>query len=505
MILFVNPRATRPKNRRFPLSVMAIGAALPEHVEWQIVDGNKPNADPLAEIVAHVEQRRGSADPVRLVAFTVMPGPQLVSAVPLTRAVKARYPELPIVWGGNFASLYPSPVLSAPYIDWVVRGQGEHTFLELLDVLDGARDPHDVAGLCFRERDGSHHIGIERRWVGPDELSPPPYHKIDVADYLHPTYLGRRTGVYQASIGCPHGCKFCGVITVYGRKERIASPARTVEHLGFLMREHGMDAVHFYDNNFFVSEPQARDFAKHIAPLGLRWWCEARVDTLTRFSDDTWRLLARSGLGMVFYGAESGSDEVLRKMDKGTTTAQIVEVAVRSREHGIIPEFSFIFGDPHDPGGEIERTLAFVRQLKAVNPDMELISQFYTPTPQRRGTYGDVDALQGTPASLEEWTQPEWVEWMTHEAPKVSWVDDRLRARVRDFQLVLQSRFPSVHDQRTQPWGKALGRLMSRRRWARGDFDAPSALRTVRRLAQREPDDPQAYGHLRPPSPVATP
>ena len=57
---------------------------------------------------------------------------------------------------------------------------------------------------------------------------------------------------------------------------------------------------------------------------------------------------------MVFCGAESGSDEVLRKMSKGTTTAQIVEVAARSREHGIIPEFSFVFGDPDEPEREID-------------------------------------------------------------------------------------------------------------------------------------------------------
>jgi len=480
--------------------VMAVGAALPEHVSWEIVDGNRPNADPLAEITAHVERGRGGADPVRIIAFTVMPGPQLVSAVPLTRAVKARFPELQIVWGGNFPSLYPAPVLAAPYVDWVVRGQGEQTFLELLDALDGTRDPHDVAGLSFRERDGSHHIGVERRWIGPDELPAPPYHKIDVADYLHPTFLGRRSGVYQASIGCPHGCKFCGVISVYGRKERIGSPARTAEHLGWLAREHGMDSVHFYDNNTFVSEAQARDFADHLAPLGLRWWCEARVDVLSSLSDDSWRRLARAGLTMVFCGAESGSDDVLKKMGKGTTTAQILEVAARTRAHGIIPEFSFVFGDPQDPEGDIDGTLAFIRRLKAVNPDMELISYFYTPTPQRRGTYGDVDAVGGTPATLEEWTQPEWVAWMTHEEPQVPWMNKRLRARVHDFELVLKSRFPSVLDRRTHHWGKAVGRLLARRRWARGDFDAPDALRAVRRLAQREADDTQAYGHLRPPA-----
>jgi radical SAM superfamily enzyme YgiQ (UPF0313 family) len=499
MIVFVNPRATRPKNRRFPLSLMAVGAALPAGTEWEIVDGNLPDADPLAQIRARVDAAARGPDPVQAIAFTVMPGPQLVSAVPLSRAVKELFPDIPIVWGGNFGSLYPAPVLDAPYVDWVVRGQGEQTFAELLEVLDGRRDPRTVAGLAFPNPDGSPWMAPERHWMGPDDLPDPPYHRIDVDQYLHPTFLGRRSGVYQSSIGCPYGCKFCGVISVFGSREKQQAPARTVQHLEFLARNHGMDSVHFYDNNFFVGEAHAREFAERVAPLGLRWWCEARVDALVRFSDDTWRLLKRAGLTMVFCGAESGSDEVLRKMNKKTTTAQILDVAAKTREHGIIPEFSFVFGDPDEPEREIDNTLGFIRRLKAVNPAMELISYFYTPTPQRRGTYGDVDALAGTPDTLEEWIQPEWVAWMTHEDPLVPWLDRRLKARVEDFELVLKSRFPSVHDHRTKDWGKALGRLLARRRWEQGRFADPRALRTVRRLAQVAPDDRQAYGHLRRP------
>jgi anaerobic magnesium-protoporphyrin IX monomethyl ester cyclase len=497
MILLVNPRATRPKNRRFPLSIMALGAALPADVTWEIVDGNLPNADVLGELSARIDAQRNSSDPVRAVAFTVMPGPQLVSAVPLSRALKERYPNIPIVWGGNFPSLYPTPVLNAPYIDWVVRGQGEDTFVELMDVLEGDRDPKTVAGLSFRSVDGSHWIGAERTWKGPAELPAPRYDKIPVDEYLRPTFLGRRSGVYQASIGCPFGCKFCGVISVYGSRERVQPPERTVEHLSFLVREHGMDSVHFYDNNFFVKEDHARELAERITPLGLKWWCEARVDTLTRYSEDTWRLLKRAGLTMMFCGAESGSDAVLKKMNKGTTTAQILEVAARARAHGIIPEFSFVFGDPDDPEREIENTLAFIRRLKDVNPAMELITYFYTPTPQRRGTYGNVDAVSGTPATLEEWTEPEWVAWMTHEDPLVPWLDRRLKAKVEDFELVLKSRFPSVQDGKTAEWGKLLGRILARKRWATGHYADPRVLRAVRRIAQRTPDDSQAYGHLR--------
>jgi radical SAM superfamily enzyme YgiQ (UPF0313 family) len=503
MIIFVNPRATKPKNRRFPLSVMSVGAALPPEVSWEIVDGNRPQIDALEVIRDHVERLAGTADPVRMIALSVMPGPQLVSAVGLSKALKSAFPALPIVWGGNFGSLYPAPVLNAPYVDWVVRGQGEQTFCDLLAVLEGRLDAKTVPGLAFRLEDGSHHIGPERVWVGPDQLPDPPYHKIDVADYLHPTFLGRRTGVYLASIGCPYACTFCGVISVYGRKEKLQSAERTARHLSWLVENHGMDSVHFYDNNFFLNDAQAREMAEALMPLGINWWCEARVDAVLRFSDETWRMLRASGMRMVFFGAESGSDEVLAKMNKGITTAQTAEVARITRRHDVIPEFSFVLGDPDEPEREINNTLAFIRRLKRINPASEIISQFYTPTPQRAGTYGSVDPLAGTPLDLDEWIRPEWVGWMTHEDPHVPWLDRELKDRVDNFDLVLKSRFPSAHDLVTSRWGKLAGRLLAMPRWAGERYDDPVLLRRLRGLARKSADDRQAYGHLRAPGRVA--
>ena len=498
MILFVNPRVTAPKNRRFPLSLMAVGAALPPSIEWEILDENQPHIDVCAEIARHVAARAEGHDPVTMIALTVMPGPQLVSAVRLSKALRAQHPDVPLVWGGNFGSLYPAPVLNAPYVDWLIRGQGEHAFAELLEAIEGRRDPHAIAGIGFREADGSHYIGPERAWIGPAELPDPPYHKIDAADYLQPTVLGHRTGVYQASIGCPFGCSFCGVISVFGRKEKVQPPARTAEHLAFLKRAYGMDSLHFYDNNFFLNEAHALEIADALLPLGLAWWCEARVDTLSRFSDATWRKLKAAGFRMVFCGAESGSDEVLAKMNKGITTTQTAAVAAKTREHGIVPEFSFVFGDPDEPEREIENTLAFIRRLKAINPSLEVIRYYYTPTPQRSATYGNVDPLSGTPDNLDDWVTPEWVGWMTHHDPDVPWLDRRLKARVEDFETVLQSRFPSVHDRQTRAWGKLLGSMLARRRWESGRFADPALLRRVRRLARKVPDDSQAFGHLRP-------
>ncbi len=500
MILLVNPRATKPWLRRFPLSIMALGAALPEDVAWDLVDGNKPEYADLVEVLRQrIEAQRASGDPVSLLAFTVMPGPQLAAAVPVTKRIKALFPEIPVVWGGYFASLYPQPVGNAPFIDFLVRGQGEKTFLELLDVLAGKRDPATVAGLGWK-KDGALVLNPERPWIGPGELPAPPYHRIHVPEYLEKTHLGARSGVYQASIGCPYTCSFCGVISVYGSREKFEEPARTAKHLAFLANEHGMDSVHFYDNSFFQAEAHGREVCDRLTPLGLSWWCESRIDVLLNYKDDTFRAMKASGLRMVFFGAESGSNEVLAKMEKRLTIEETLALAARIKEWDIVPEFSFVLGGPEDPGHEIDQTLALMKKLKDVNPAAEMVFYFYTPTPQRRAAYGGVNPLDGTPEALEDWTAPEWVDFMTHEKPDVPWMTEALRAKVLDFELILKSRFPSLHDLKTRPWGKVLAQRLARRRWADGDFRDPRLIRSIRKFARIPKDDTQLYGHLRPPA-----
>ncbi len=126
MIVLVNPRATNPRNRKLPLSIMALGAALPEGTAWEIVDGNRPGVDPYRDIAARIElANRESRSPSALVAMTSVAGTAAHECCSLARRLKARFPSVPIVWGGYFPSLYQQPVLSAPYVDWVVRGQGE--------------------------------------------------------------------------------------------------------------------------------------------------------------------------------------------------------------------------------------------------------------------------------------------------------------------------------------------------------------------------------------------
>jgi radical SAM superfamily enzyme YgiQ (UPF0313 family) len=478
VILLLHPRSTKPKNRRFPLSVLSLAAVLEGSEDYRIIDGNLV-ADPAADLEAAVRD-----NPVELLGVSVMPGPQMAEAIPLCRTFRQKFPAIPIVWGGYFPSLYPDAAQNAGYVDFAVRGQGEDTLLELLEAVRRQRGYASVRGLSYKDHKSRHVHNPERVFRGPDEFPRLPYCSIDAEKYVLPTFLGSRTAVHQASVGCPYQCNFCGVITAYGSREKMESPARTEMVLRRLQREYGINAVQFYDNNFFLREEHAREQADRFAPLELHWWCEARVDAMLRYSDDTLRRISRAGAKMIFFGAESGSDWVLAQMNKQLKAEQTLELARRIREFGIIPEFSFVVGNPQAPEQDVKENLAFVRKIKKVNPDAEIILQHYIPTPQRDGMYGGVESQVEFPLTPEEWANPKWLNFTTREEPGVSWLPRRTKQRVDDFELVVSSRWPTAQDFRMPKWGRVLLQGLSSWRYALGVYRWPRELEWAQKLVE---------------------
>ena len=257
-----------------PLAVLALAAALEGKEEYEIIDGNVER-DPTARILEAIDQHH-----VELLGISVMPGPQMVAAMETSRDIKRLRPQVPICWGGYFASLYPDAALNARYVDYVARGQGEDTLLDLVAALRGERTIDSVNGLSYKDSFVLCYANKERAMKGPDEFPWIPYHRIPVEKYLRPSFFGKRTAVHHASIGCPFNCSFCGVHAAYGNKEKMESPERTVAILTHLVERYQADSVQFYDMNFFLREEHARELCDRMAHLNLRWWCDARADIM---------------------------------------------------------------------------------------------------------------------------------------------------------------------------------------------------------------------------------
>lgn len=483
MIILVHPQSTRPRNRRFPLAVLSLAAVLEGKEDYVIVDGNA-DAEPAVTLDRIARERE-----VALLAASVMPGPQMKAAIPLCRDFRAKHPSVPIVWGGYFPSLYPDAALNASYVDFAVRGQGEDTFLDLIHALRRHCKLNAIAGLSYKDEFGLHVHNAERPLRSPNDFPWLPYDGLpNVEKYIVPTFLGRRTAVHQASIGCPFRCTFCGVVPVYQGRQRAETPERTVAVLQYLKRRFQIDAVQFYDNNFFLNETHTANLAAQMAPLKLRWWAEGRIDTVLRYSEKTFRQLRDAGAAMIFFGAESGSDQVLRQMNKHLTSDQTIELAAKIRRFGIVPEFSFVVGNPQDPERDAQETIRFIRRIKRVNPDAEIILQHYIPTPHPDGMYGKVDGKIEFPRTPEEWATERWYNFTTRHDPNVAWLPKKLKRHIDNFELVVNSRWPTIQDIHLPVWGRALLAGLSSWRYSLGLYHMPVELRYAQRLvALRKP------------------
>lgn len=197
---------------------------------------------------------------------------------------------------------------------------------------------------------------------------------------------------------------------------------------------------------------------------------------------------------MVYVGAEAASDEVLKRMKKGTKVENTFEMVRLCRDNGVVPELSFVLGGPDDPEGEVEKTLHFIRKVKAVHPGAEVILYFYSPTPQRDPAWIKADSAADRlpvlkrygpdgpelPTTPEEWTQPQWLAYVCHQdAP---WLTPKIRRRVKGFARVLACRFPTVQDWSTPAWGKAVLRGLAGWRYATGRWENPWELEMAKRL-----------------------
>jgi radical SAM superfamily enzyme YgiQ (UPF0313 family) len=495
-VLLINPTITARRNARFPLAVLSLAALLEERYTTTLLDGNVDRDFVASALRLLAEQ------PVDALGVTVMGGPQLRSAIALCTAVRARFPALPIIWGGAFPTNCPGAALRVPYVDFAVRGQGEETLTQLLDQLFGERsmDLAAVPGLSWREGPRIVHNPL-RAFSAAGLARRLPYERLrHPQQYLSRTYLGRRTAGYQAALGCRFRCTFCGVATMFRGKTALPTAARLQEDLSFLTRL-GTDAVNFYDHNFFDREVDMVPLLEILAKFALPWWAFARSDALADLSERSWQLVRRSRLSMAYIGAESPSDWLLHDVRKGTSCDQTWAAVEACSGHGVTPELSFMLAPPEDPEGETEKTFEFIRLIKRRFPQTEIMLYIYSPLPPAEGASAHPSKVRAThglndaagqpvvfPATADEWARSEWVNYWCHKS--APWLSARLRRRIADFETVLGCRFPTIIDVRSPAWGKTALRALSSWRYRFRRYDRPWELDLSKKLVRLH--DPRA-------------
>lgn len=293
------------------------------------------------------------------VSFLDDPGPIvgvscMVSMLPFvalgTRRFKERYPGCTIVLGGPGPSGVAESIISSfPWIDIVCRGEGEETIVELVNALKANADLGSVRGIAYRSPDGTRSTPPRPRIQNPDDIPPPAYGAVDLSDYNSVSMITAR--------GCPYKCAFCDVGPLWGNRTYSRSVGKVIEELSLLRNEYGRDTVHLADDTFDLKRSRTEQLCEEIGKLGMKWTCLARIDLI---DEELLVMMAEAGCRSIFLGIESGSDEVLRKINKRFTIAEATEKVELTRKYIDKVVTSYIWGFPFETLDDFKSTLLSV-------------------------------------------------------------------------------------------------------------------------------------------------
>ena len=416
--------------------------------------------------------------------ISLVTGPMIRETVEIARALKAWNPDFPVILGGWHPSLLPKQTLEAPFIDYVVRGQGEETLLELVQHIESGSAPDFVPGIGFK-RDGKLIFTSERPLRPLVEMPPKAYHLANFDAYER--LCGRRWAMYISSLACPFNCAYCTNAGVYGRKWNALPAEQFAEETVDLTRRYDLEMLWVVDDNFLVDLDRAKLIAENLVRAGadFRWSIQATTNLVSRLSPDDLKLLRRSGLHQICQGVDSGSPKILKAMNKDFQDFDsIYASAERCLSANIRPSFNIIFAYPGEGAVERQQTVDFMMDVCKRFPGAEFWTNIFTPYPGSPIMEKAEEIGIEVPTSFEGWADffPRYT--------KLPWLKGRDHHRLqvmRDYLRIAYDRVPIAADRRSRST-KALQKCISlpaRWRLQRDAFALPIELWINNKLKEK--------------------
>ncbi|MGB9684280.1 MAG: B12-binding domain-containing radical SAM protein [Candidatus Bathyarchaeales archaeon] len=301
------------------------------------------------------------------------------NAVLIAEAVKRENPDLIIVFGNFYATFNAERILKKyPSVDVIVRGEGEHTALELVKCLEKGGSFKEVSGITFRWKNRVVST-VDRPLIKDLDAIPFPDRSLLKVEY-HNTTAGinvapKKFTSFVSSRGCVFQCRFCGCRRLARNLWRPRSVKNILEELHLLASE-GYRQIMFVDDNFTLNPKRVIKLCQRMRQekVGIEWICEGRVD---RCSYDMMQEMVKANCKMIYFGIESANQKVLDYYNKQTTPEQ-AEVAVKNaRKAGVdVIVGSFILGAPNETRREIQNTLKFAEKLNVDIPQFNILAAF---------------------------------------------------------------------------------------------------------------------------------
>ncbi|NJD91508.1 MAG: B12-binding domain-containing radical SAM protein [Geobacter sp.] len=350
----------------------------------------------------------------RIIGFSVMSGVSITESIRLSRMVKARHPDIAVVWGGPHPTFSPHDVLQEASIDIIIRGYGAEPFRKLARRLLQAPDSvafELIDGLSWRNESGRtihNETAPSFEFIDYREI---PYHLIpDFSAYRHIDENETVFPMYSV-MGCPYQCAFCSSPAVYARLDRkwVPLPAsEVVAHIAMVQERFGATMIYFIDDDSFVDLQHVEAIIDGIKERGIQvklGFRGARINEILAMDDGFLRKLADAGTASMHIGVESGCNRLLSLMKKNITVDQILMANRKLAQHPeITAYYNFIVGFPTETLDETKATRDLILQLIDENPRC-IVIPLNKPRPLPGTELYDLALLHGyrPPVNLKEW------------------------------------------------------------------------------------------------------
>ncbi len=341
-----------------------------------------------------------------IVGFTSNTSEVLFDIILLGKLIKKEFPKLLIVVGGPHATIEPDSVLNEPYVDYIIRGEGEEAFLEFCDTFD--KNPKKLKIL----KNINHNL--LRPYLNMNNLKIPNYGLLDLKKYK----------IFYVSMnrGCPGNCTFCYNVRSWGKNGkafvRTFSLEKSKELFKQLAEKYHFKVFSIVDDHFISNKPYAIELCTYLKNFNFHFFCFGRADYV---DDEILKALKKAGCHTIQIGIESGSPKILNFLNKQVTVEQNRKAIECCRRNNIICDASFMLGLPIENIFNMKETVDFIKKTK---PDI-INLKIYDPLPG--AIVFDFCISKGSlvkPQTLEDWAS--WTGNMSRVNHNVSQVSDEM-------------------------------------------------------------------------------
>jgi anaerobic magnesium-protoporphyrin IX monomethyl ester cyclase len=415
-----------------PLALIAVAGPLVKAGHDVVIVDAALHADFVGRTLA-------ALDGALCLGVSIITGPMIRDTIAVCQAAKARYPDLTIVLGGWHPSILPEQTVMAAFVDVVLTGQGEVSLRELVDRLQGGDSLDGLPG-AFWKQDGQVQQGPDRPITGvahlPDRI--PGYALVDHDAYARRT--GLRWLMYSTSHGCPYDCSYCSNASVYGRRLDELPAEQVIDEIGFLVRTYGVRLLGLIDDIFFTFRDRSKRIAEGLIRNNIKvdWYVQDRADSVAKLSTEDAAMYRRAGLRRIHFGAESGSDRVLRSIEKRSNVQRTLAAVDRCAAAGIRSSFGFIFGLPDEEEEDLRQTVALIAEIYRRSPMADCHTNIFTPYPGSPLWPRSVELGVEAPARFED-----WIDFFPR-VTELPWLKGPAHKRLQDIRQYLRFGYPNM-------------------------------------------------------------